>query len=90
MNRRNFIRNTGLLTGAGLLLQQQTLSAFFRGYDFKMRILRDGVGIFTERGGSIGYMTGKDGIVVIDAQFPDTVQHLIEEIKKQNLNPFRY
>ena len=49
-----------------------------------MRILRDGVGIFTERGGSIGYMTGKDGIVVIDAQFPDTVQHLIEEIKKQN------
>ena len=90
MNRRNFIRNTGLLTGAGLLLQQQTLSAFFRGYDFKMRILRDGVGIFTERGGSIGYMTGKDGIVVIDAQFPDTVQHLIEEIKKQNSNPFRY
>jgi cyclase len=90
MNRRNFIQNTGLLTGVGFLLQQQTLSAFFRGYDFKMRILRDGVGIFTERGGSIGYMLGKDGIVVIDAQFPDTVQHFIDEIKKQNSNPFRY
>lgn len=90
MNRRNFIRNTGILTGAGLLLQQQALSAFFGGYDFKMRILRNNVGIFIERGGSIGYMLGKDGIVVIDSQFPDTAKHLIDELKKQNTNPFRY
>ena len=90
MHRRNFIKNTGLLTGAGLLLQQQALATLFKTTEFKMRILRNNVGIFTERGGSIGYFLSKDGMVVIDSQFPDTAAHLIEEMKKQNTSPFRY
>jgi glyoxylase-like metal-dependent hydrolase (beta-lactamase superfamily II) len=55
-----------------------------------MRILRNNVGIFTERGGSIGYMLGKDGVLVIDSQFPDTAQHLINEVKKKEAVSFRY
>lgn len=90
MHRRNFIRNTGLLAGAGLLLQKQALASFFRTADFKMKILRNNVGIFTERGGSIGFFLGKDGNVVIDSQFPDTAGHLIEEVKKQSNSPIRY
>jgi cyclase len=31
-----------------------------------------------------------DGILVIDSQFPDTAQHLIDDLKKRNTNPFRY
>ena len=90
MHRRNFLKNTGLLAGAGLLLQQQTLAAIFRTSEFQLRMLRDNVGIFTERGGSIGFMLGKDGIIVVDSQFPDTAGHLIEAIKKQSQSPFRY
>lgn len=53
-------------------------------------MLRNDVGIFTERGGTIGFLLSKEGIVVIDAQFPDTAQHLIDDLKKRSSNPFRY
>ena len=34
--------------------------------------VRGGVGAFTGRGGTIGYLQTKDAVVVIDTQFPDT------------------
>jgi len=58
--------------------------------DYSIKMLRGDVGIFTERGGTIGFLLSKDGIVVIDAQFPDTAQHLIDDLKKRSTNPFRY
>jgi cyclase len=90
MDRRRFIRNTGILSSATLLLQHKAFADIFKPYEFKMKLLRKNVGIFTERGGSIGYLLDKDGIVVIDSQFPDTAPHLIDEIKKQSTSPFRY
>jgi cyclase len=90
MHRRNFIRNTGLLTGATLLFQKQSLANMFNGFDFSVKMLRKNVGIFTERGGTIGFILGKDGIIVVDAQFPDTAAHLIEDLKKRSTNPFRF
>ncbi len=83
MHRRNFLRNAGVLTGASILLQQKALAAFFRTAEFNIKMLRNNVGIFTERGGTIGFILGKDGIAVIDSQFPDTSAHLIEELKKK-------
>src|ERR687884_14458 len=53
-------------------------------------MLRDNVGIFTERGGTIGFVLTDEGIVVIDAQFPDTAPHFIEEAKKLKSVPFQY
>jgi glyoxylase-like metal-dependent hydrolase (beta-lactamase superfamily II) len=53
-------------------------------------MLRNNVGIFTERGGTIGFLLTDDGIVVIDAQFPDTAAHLIAELQKRNTHAFRY
>jgi cyclase len=90
MHRRNFLLNTGLLTGAGLFFQKQSLAKMLNTFDYNIRMLRGNVGIFTERGGTIGFHLGKEGIVVIDAQFPDTAAHLIEDLKKRNTNPFRY
>ena len=49
---------------------------------YDMQFLRGGVGFFTERGGTIGWMASKDGIVVIDTQFPEQSQHLIDELMK--------
>lgn len=90
MHRRNFLLNTGILAGATLLSQQKILAAFFKKADFNIKMLRRNVGIFTERGGTIGFLLSKDGIVVIDSQFPDTSKHLIEELKKQSVSPFKY
>jgi glyoxylase-like metal-dependent hydrolase (beta-lactamase superfamily II) len=90
MHRRKFILNTGILTGASLLLQKTAIASFFNTYDFNLKMLRNNVGIFTERGGTIGFYLSKDGPVVIDSQFPDTSVHLIDEINKQSAVPIQY
>jgi len=90
MNRRNFLRNTGILAGTGLLLQNKAFASIFSPYDFNIKMLRNNIGIFTEKGGTIGFLLGKNGTVVIDAQFPDSATHLIEELKKKNTNPLRF
>src|SRR5882724_4656364 len=38
----------------------------------EFKSLRRDVGIFTGRGGTIGYLANKDALLVIDTQFPDT------------------
>ncbi|HWI91859.1 MAG TPA: MBL fold metallo-hydrolase [Flavisolibacter sp.] len=90
MNRRIFLRSTGIISGATLLFHKKALASMFNSFDYNIKMLRNDVGIFTERGGTIGFLLSKDGIVVIDAQFPDTAQHLIDDLKKRNTNPFRY
>lgn len=90
MQRRSFLRNTGLTIAGLSLLNKETLAAFLNQPAWKIKMLTDDIGIFNERGGTIGFLLTKKGIVVIDAQFPDTAPHLIEELKKKSEKPFRY
>lgn len=89
MNRRKFICNTALLAGAGLL-QKNALAEIFRTAPSGIRMLRNNVGIFTEKGGTIGFHLGEEGIVAIDAQFPDSARNFIAEAKKMKDKPFTY
>lgn len=89
MNRKTFIRNT-TLAGTGLFLNAEALANFLGLKEYKIRMLRRNVGIFTEKGGTIGFLQSKDGIVVIDTQFPDTSKNLISALQKQAPLPFRY
>lgn len=88
MQRRAFLKNTTLTIGALALLNKQTLASFLADPAYKIKMLNDTMGIFTERGGTILFMLGKNDIVVVDAQFPDTAQHCIDEIKKKSDKPF--
>jgi glyoxylase-like metal-dependent hydrolase (beta-lactamase superfamily II) len=87
MNRRNFLRSSALTFGA-LTLAQQKLFATMFGEPWKIKMLRNDVGVFTERGGTIAFLLSKKGIVVVDSQFPEQSQHLIDELKKQSDKPF--
>lgn len=89
MHRRHFIQ-TSLFAGTSLLFQKQLVAQLARTDEGSLRMLRNNVGIYTERGGTIGFLLSKDGILVIDAQFPDTAPHFIKAVKKQNTAPFRY
>jgi glyoxylase-like metal-dependent hydrolase (beta-lactamase superfamily II) len=87
-NRRQFICTSGFALGATLLpapagLRPVGLQNLLAPAG-EMKTLRNNVGIFTERGGTIAWMIDNQGIVVVDTQFPDTAPHLIEEIRKQN------
>ena len=87
MHRRSFIQNTALTFGALTLAQQNLLSSFFED-PWKIKMLTDNLGIFTEKGGTIAFLLAKKEIVVVDSQFPEQSKHLIDELKKKSENPF--
>ncbi len=88
MQRRNFLRATALTTGGLLLAQKEMLAALWQQPGFNIKMLTKDTGIFTEKGGTILFVLGKNGIVVVDAQFPEQSQHLIDELKKKTDKPF--
>ncbi len=90
MQRRSFLRNTGLTAGLLALTPKDMLAAFLQQPAYKIKMLRGDVGIFTERGGTIGFYQSADGYVVVDSQFPDPAKHLIDELKKQKEMPFKF
>ena len=90
MQRRSFLRNTGLTAGLFALTPKDMFAAFLQQPAYKIKMLRGEVGIFTERGGTIGFYQSADGYVVVDSQFPDPAKHLIEELKKQKEMPFKF
>ena len=87
MNRRDFLIRSGAAVSLGMLAKSPLLAqtpatapapaakpvpvqAPTPITEFKA--LRRNTGIFTGRGGTIGWMVNKDAIVTIDTQFPDT------------------
>jgi len=83
MDRRHFVQQSGLAL-AGLPLLRSGLAGFAAADQtpYQMRILRNNVGIFTEKGGTIAYYVSKKSIAVVDAEFPEQSQHLIDALKK--------
>jgi cyclase len=43
--------------------------------------LRRGVGIFTGRGGTIGWLVNRDGALAVDSQFPDTAADFLRGLR---------
>ena len=89
MNRRNFVQATGLTLGALTLSSKELLAAMFAQNPYKMKDLRGGVGVFTERGGTIAYLVTPKGMAVVDSQFPEQSTHLIGELKKLSDKPIQ-
>ena len=87
MNRRNFLHSSALTLGALTLAQQKIFATMFD-EPWKIKMLRNDIGVFTEKGGTIAFLLSKKGIVVVDSQFPEQSQHLIDELKKQSSQPF--
>src|SRR6478752_6867232 len=90
MQRRSFLRNTGLTAGLMALSSKDLIAAFLQQPAYKIKMLRGDIGIFTEKGGTIGFYQSPDGYVVIDTQFADTASHLIDELKKTKDQPFKF
>ncbi|MBK6936785.1 MAG: MBL fold metallo-hydrolase [Chitinophagaceae bacterium] len=88
MNRRSFIQNTAFTFGALTLTQKGLLANLFED-PWKIKMLTDNIGIFSERGGTIGFLLTKKGLAVVDTQFPDQSKHLMDELKKKSAKPIK-
>ncbi|TAK45095.1 MAG: MBL fold metallo-hydrolase, partial [Saprospiraceae bacterium] len=86
MNRRNFLRATGALTGLSMLPQWQLFaSALFA--NGEMHPLRRNVGYYTGQGGTIGWLLTPDHLVVVDTQFPEQAGNLLASLRETNQKP---
>jgi cyclase len=88
MIRRSFVKNAGFTFGAIPLLRKDWLTQFIQDNPYKMKMLRNDVGIFTEKGGTIAYYISKKNIAVVDAEFPEQSKHLIDALQKDPGKPF--
>lgn len=90
MQRSSFIRQAAALsTGLFLLNPTDMLAGLLQQPAWKIKMLRDNIGIFTEQGGTIAFLLSKSGIVVVDSEFPDPARHLVTELQKQSSQPFK-
>lgn len=89
MHRKTFLRNSGTLLAALALYSNKTTAQLLADPTFKIKMLERNIGIFSEKGGTILFMLSDEGIVAVDSQFPDTAQHLVDELKKKSSQPFR-
>ena len=70
LSRRRFLQLTGTALSAAPL--GSSLLARRRARPFQT--IRRNVGVFTERGGTIGWLASDEALVVIDTQYPETAQ----------------
>lgn len=76
MNRRDFLLRSSLIASAGLLgsraLRSQPAGPPAPLAATGFRSLRRNTGIFTGRGGTIGWLVNAEALLAVDTQFPDT------------------
>lgn len=83
MDRRQFLFRSSLATAALALPFSKTL-AEARG---TFTPLRRNVGYFTERGGTIGWLASKEGVAVVDSQYPETARHCLNGLRDRTDHP---
>jgi cyclase len=85
MNRRRFLVSSSSAIIAATLREWPALA---RGGQSRpaprFEDLRGGTGIFTGRGGTIGWLITDDGAVAIDSQFPGTAEACVEGLKQRS------
>jgi len=85
MNRRTFLASTSAALAAGTLRAWPALAqAGTPKPQTKFTDLRRGTGLFTGRGGTIGWLVTDEGAVVVDSQFPGTAEACVEGIKSRS------
>lgn len=90
MERRKFIQNAGLSLGMMALASNKLLADILTQPKYQFKLLRNNVGIFTEQGGTIAWLSNSGGMAVVDAQFQNSAMNLIAELKKASEKPLDY
>jgi cyclase len=82
LNRRDFLVRSSMLGAAGMLARPfataQAPKAPAAPVTPEFKLLRREVGVFSARGGSIGYLAGKDALAAVDTQFADTAKLFLD------------
>jgi cyclase len=84
ISRRVFLVSSSMTALAGVIRLPAFAQAPAAAPPATFRELRQGVGLFTARGGTIGWLVSPDGVAVVDTQFPDTAAQCLEGLKARS------
>ena len=79
LSRRQFVARTSLAAAALPFMSPLAAAASRRRAEFVP--LRRGVGAFTDRGGTIGYLQSPGALVAVDSQFPPSAQTFLDGLE---------
>ncbi|MFU8812234.1 MAG: MBL fold metallo-hydrolase [Balneolaceae bacterium] len=82
MKRADFIKQLSLVAAGSAALPYLP-----RLQDTPFELLRDNVGIFSLRGGTIGWLAASDATVVVDSQYEESVGQFLEGVTAYNGGP---
>ena len=82
VNRRQFLGTAG--TAAALVVFRPSLLFAQQTPATAVKEIRRGVGTFTGRGGTIGWLVNEDALVAVDTQMPGTAEICVEELGKMS------
>lgn len=83
--RRHFLASGAAAAAAGALLRPETLLAHrVQEAQAVFTPVRDGVGYFTMRGGTIGWLLTPDAVAVVDSQFPEQAAALLAGLDERS------
>lgn len=82
ITRKDFLKTAAILTG-GTILRGSKLLYSVQEEAPGIKLLRNGVGIYQNKGGTIGWFISDDAVTVVDSQFPDSAKLFHEEIRKR-------
>lgn len=88
-SRRDFLASSAVALGAGFIGRPALARAWQQQMPAWTPVfteIRRGVGFFTGRGGTVGYLINAGGVVVVDSQFPDSAKLLVEGINQRSKN----
>ena len=89
INRRSFIKSTGLLAGLAVTSKSNLLKALTLSSG-NFEVVKGNIGIYSERGGTIGWFINDDAVIVIDSQFPETAKNFIDHLKSKSSRKIDY
>jgi cyclase len=90
LTRRDFLATSTLALGTAHHLFGQTSGAPAPPVEARFEMLRNNIGVFIGRGGTIGWLVAPDGVVVVDSQFPDTAATALAGIKQRSTRPIDF
>ncbi len=87
--RRDFLTGSAAVLAGAAMARSWPLAAWRGGLQAPpvtpvFTPIRRGVGFFTARGGTIGYLVNPSGVLVVDAQFPDTAALCLEGLNERS------
>ena len=83
LTRKEFLKASSLLAGGLLLPGSKNFGRVFQQSTGNFKNLRDNIGIYTEKGGTIGWFLSQDAFVVIDTQYPDSAKNMLTGLQKK-------